>query len=226
MTDGGFVQFLLLPIGLGLVGFIEPCSIGSTLVFVKALEGRTAAMKVAQTALFALTRALFIGGLGIGAVLVGSVFLGFQKGAWVVLGVVYVALGAAYLTGRSAALMRTLGPGLARLSGLSGSAVLGVLFGLNIPACAAPLLFVLLGAAAAGGTAGATLAEGFVSLGLFGFALSLPLVAAVLFAPARRLLDRIAGLSRRMPVWTGVVMIVLGLWSIGLGLFLTLAPPA
>ena len=226
MTDGGFVQFLLLPIGLGLVGFIEPCSIGSTLVFVKALEGRTAAMKVAQTALFALTRALFIGGLGIGAVLAGSVFLGFQKGAWVVLGVVYVALGAAYLTGRSAALMRTLGPGLARLSGLSGSAVLGVLFGLNIPACAAPLLFVLLGAAAAGGTAGATLTEGFVSLGLFGFALSLPLVAAVLFAPARRLLDRIAGLSRRMPVWTGVVMIVLGLWSIGLGLFLTLTPPA
>jgi cytochrome c-type biogenesis protein len=183
-------------------------------------------MKVAQTALFALTRALFIGGLGIGAVLVGSVFLGFQKGAWVVLGVVYVALGAAYLTGRSGALMRALGPGLARLSGLSGSAVLGVLFGLNIPACAAPLLFVLLGAAAAGGTGGATLAEGFVSLGLFGFALSLPLVAAVLFAPARSLLDRIAGLSRRMPVWTGLVMIVLGLWSIGLGLFLTLAPPA
>lgn len=226
MTDGGFVQLFLLPIGLGLVGFIEPCSIGSTLVFIKALEGRPAAMKVAQTALFALTRALFIGGLGIAAVLVGSVFLGFQKGAWVLLGVLYVALGTAYLTGRSRVLMRTLGPGLARLSGLSGSAALGVLFGLNIPACAAPLLFVLLGAAAAGGAGGATLTEGFVSLGLFGFALSLPLVAAVLFAPARRILDRIAGLSRRIPVWAGVVMIVLGLWSIGLGLFLTLAPPA
>jgi cytochrome c-type biogenesis protein len=89
---------------------------------------------------------------------------------------------------------------------------------LNIPACAAPLILALLGAAAAGGAAGATLASGFVSLAVFGLALSLPLVAAVLFEPARRALDWLAGLSGRIPVWTGAVLIALGIWSIWFGL--------
>jgi cytochrome c-type biogenesis protein len=49
--------------------------------------------------------------------------------------------------------------------------------------------------------------------------LSLPLVLAVLFEPARRGLDWMAGLSTRLPLWTGLVLIALGLWSIGFGLF-------
>jgi cytochrome c-type biogenesis protein len=57
-------------------------------------------------------------------------------------------------------------------------------------------------------------------------ALSLPLVVAVLIAPARQALDWIAGLSQRMPLWTGFVLIVLGLWSIGFGLFVSPAKPA
>src|SRR3546814_14573733 len=115
--------------------------------------------------------------------------------------------------------MRTIGPPLARRSETRGSATLGVLFGLNIPACAAPLIFALFGTAAAGGAAGRPIAAGFVSLGLFGLALSLPLVLAAAFAPARRALHWLAGLSRRLPVWTGVVPIALGVCSIGFGLF-------
>jgi len=114
--------------------------------------------------------------------------------------------------------MVSLGPGIARLSDVQGSAALGVLFGLNIPACAGPLLVALLGAAAAGGASGETLAGGFVSLALFGLAMSLPLVLAVLFEPARRALDWLAGLSRRLPFWTGLLLVVLGAWSIRLGL--------
>ena len=56
-------------------------------------------------------------------------------------------------------------------------------------------------------------------MALFGFALSLPLVLAVLFAPARRALDWLAGLSKRLPLWTGLILIALGLWSIGFALF-------
>src|SRR5918996_228277 len=48
-----------------LPGFIEPCSIGSTLIFVKHLESKDAASKLAQVAVFAATRALFIGLLGV-----------------------------------------------------------------------------------------------------------------------------------------------------------------
>ena len=218
MTEFTLTSLLLLPVGLGLVGFIEPCSIGSTLIVVKHLEGKSAASKLAHVSIFAGTRAVFIGLLGMLAVVLGTAFLGLQRGAWIVLGVVYVLLGLLYLVGKAGALMFAFGPSLARLATLRGSASLGVLFGLNIPACAAPLLAVLLGAAAAGGVAGETLASGFVSLALFGFALSLPLVLAVFFEPARRAIDQLAGLSRRLPFWTGLLLIGLGLWSVWLGL--------
>ncbi|MDN3563536.1 cytochrome c biogenesis protein CcdA [Paeniroseomonas aquatica] len=204
--------------GLGLLGFVEPCSVGSTLLVVKHMEGRSTASKVAQVGAFAGTRAVFIGLLGMLAALLGAAFLDFQRAAWVILGAVYVLIGLTYLLGRSRALMVSLGPGFSRLSGLRGSAALGIALGFNIPACAGPLLVALLGAAAAGGASGAALASGFVSLAFFGLALSLPLVLAVLFEPARRALDRLAGMSQRLPFWTGLLLVALGAWSIWLGL--------
>ena len=224
MIGTDIINFVLLPIGLGLFGFIEPCSIGATLVFVKAIEGRSDRAKIAQVATFALSRAVFIGLLGALAVAIGTAFLGLQKAAWVVLGLLFVAIGSLYLFGRAGTIMASLGPRLSSLSSLRGSALLGLLFGLNIPACAAPLLFVLLGTAAAGGSGGMALAKGFISLALFGFALSLPLVVVVFFPGASRFLDRLAGLSRRLPKWTGVVMLALGVWSIWFGLFVTVKP--
>ncbi len=221
MTGAEIASLVLLPIGLGLFGFIEPCSLGSTLIFIKALEGRPAALKIAQVVVFTLARGVFIGLLGVAAVLAGRAFLGFQKAAWLVLGLVYVAVGVIYLSGRAGVLMRAIGPRLASFSALRGSAALGVVFGLNIPACAAPLLAALLGAAAAAGASGATYAIGFASLGLFGIALSAPLVAAVLFKPVRHGLDWVAGLSGRMPVVAGAVFVALGLWSAWFGLFVT-----
>ena len=219
MTTALTLTSLLLPIGLGLLGFVEPCSIGSTLIVVKHLENKPSASKLAELGAFALTRAAFIGLLGVLAVLVGTAFLRLQRGAWIALGTGYAVIGLLYLTGRAGLLMRSVGPTLGRVSGLYASVGLGVLLGFNIPACAAPLLIVLLGTAAAGGAAGAMLATGFISLALFGLALSLPLIVAVLFAPARHGLDRLAGLSRRLPLWTGLLLIALGGWSIGFGLF-------
>ena len=115
--------------------------------------------------------------------------------------------------------MRTLGLGLHRLGRTRGPVALGLLFGLNIPACAAPLLFALFGAAAVGGV---TIAQGFGSLALFGLFLSAPLAVAVAWPPGERLLDRFAGLSSRIPRWTGAVLAVFGLWSIYFGLFVNL----
>lgn len=217
MTADPLSSLLFLPLGLGLLGFIEPCSIGSSLLFVKAVEGKPTATRLAQAAIFTVTRSLFIGVLGIMAALVGAVFLGLQRAGWVVLGGLYLALGVVYLTGNAGRLMVSFGPSLKRLSTVRGMAALGVLFGLNIPACAAPLLAAVLGAAAVGGTAQA--ARGFVLLALFGLALSLPLVAVLLWAPARRSLDRMAALSSRLPVAIGLLFIALGAWSVYFGLF-------
>ena len=216
MTDVTLTSLVFLPVGLGLLGFIEPCSIGATLIVIKHLEGKSAASKLAQVGVFAGTRAVFIGLLGMLAVVVGTAFLGVQQGAWVVLGAVYVLIGLLCVAGKIDMLRVPLGPSLARLSDLPGSASLGVLLGFNIPACAAPLLLALLSTAAVRGAAGGTLATGFVSLALFGLALSLPLVVAVLFEPARRAIDWLAGLSRRLPLWTGMFLIALGSWSIWL----------
>ncbi len=166
-----------------------------------------------------LTRGLFIGVLGALAAVIGSSFVTAQKGLWILLGSAYLVLGILYLTGRAGFLMRTLGPGLHRLGRTRGPVALGLLFGLNIPACAAPLLFALFGAAAVGGV---TVAQGFGSLALFGLFLSAPLAVAVAWPPGERLLDRFAGLSSRIPRWTGAVLAVFGLWSIYFGLFVNL----
>lgn len=71
---------------------------------------------------------------------------------------------------------------------------------------------------------GSALGTGFVSLALFGLALALPLVAAVFIAAARALPDRLAALSGRVPRWTGVLFVLLGMWSIWFGLFVSIAP--
>lgn len=148
--------------------------------------------------------------------------LGAQKAAWLVLGIFYIVLGVLYMRGRVGWLMRAFGPHLRRMQSLRGSVMLGLFFGLNIPACAAPLILALLGAAAAGSANGATLAGGFLSLAVFGLALSLPLVVAVFFEPARRGLDWLAAQTRRLPLWTGALFIGLGAWSIWFSLFVSL----
>jgi cytochrome c-type biogenesis protein len=220
MIESGLVGLIAIPAGLGLIGFVEPCSIGAGLVFIKAIEARGAAAKVVETMLFALTRATVIGGLGAVAALTGQAFEGVQRGGWIALGALYAGLGLILIGGRGGAVMAGLGPSLRRLQGAGGSAGLGALFGLNVPACAAPLLIALLGGAAAGG--GAPL-EGFVALGVFGLALSLPLVVLVLLPRTRGLLARLAGLSRAYPLAAGLVLLALGLWSVA---FALVADPA
>jgi cytochrome c-type biogenesis protein len=208
---------------LGLLGFVEPCSIGSSLIFIKYLEHKEASRKVAETVLFAVTRALFIGLLGLAAALLGAAFLGVQRGAWILLGAGYAVIGILYAAGRARFLMISVGPSFAQLSGLRGSVGLGALFGLNVPACAAPLLLALLGTATAGGATGATLASGFVSLAVFcRCRLSWPCCSR----RSRTALDWLAGLSDRVPFWTGLALVALGLWSIGFGFFATLPRPA
>jgi len=224
MAEADLLRVLGLPIGLGLIGFIEPCSIGSTLIFVKTLERKSAASKLAQVGVFMTVRALSMGALGLLAVAVGSAFLGFQKAAWIIFGAAYVLIGILYLTGKSELMLRSFGPGLSRLASINGAAALGAVFAFNIPACAAPFILALVGMAIAGGAGGAALATGFVSLALFGLTLSLPIMAVALFARARAVLDWLAGFSRRMPFWSGIVFIVLGLWSIWFGLNVSIVP--
>lgn len=210
------LAWLLVPLGLGLLGFIEPCSIGASLLFLKSTEGNPPAVKLMQAIVFTLTRALFIGALGAIAALVGTGFLNFQRFGYVLLGVVYVALGLVYLAGQSGKLMRTVGPSLSQLSTVRGSAALALFFGLNVPACSLPLLAAILGAAAVAGPS--QVWQGFFMLAIFGLGLSAPLLVAFAVGPAQRFVEWLAGYSRRVPMIVGVLFVALGAWSIWFGI--------
>lgn len=211
-----FVTALPLAAGLGLLGFIEPCSVGSHLLFIRHLERLPRRMQAIQTLLFTLTRAALMAGLGVLAALIGSAFTGLQHSLWAVLGSLYVGVGLLYLGGGAPWLLSQVNRCLPRLSGTPGSLGLGVLFGLNVPACAAPLLAVVLGDTAARAAAGGGIIFGGTTLLVFGLALSSPLLLAVYTTRGRRWLEAIARLAVRMPRWTGAVLVGLGGWTLWL----------
>jgi cytochrome c-type biogenesis protein len=218
------IELALLSIGLGLLGFVEPCTMGSNLLLAKHLQKVPYRGALLQIVVYTVTRALFMGGLGAAAALIGAHYFGLlQHALWIVLGMVYLGFGLLFLSGRQGWLISLLGMLLPRVSGVRRSATLGLLFGLNVPACAVPLIAVLLGISAGQAAGGAAPVQGFISLLLFGLALSLPLVLAVLWQPARRCMNWLATLSVRLPRWTGAVLAGLGLWSIGFGLFAPLS---
>lgn len=80
MPEFDIVKLVALPIFLGLFGFVEHCSIGSTLIMVKQIEGGSGPEKITQILVFAGSRALVIGLLGVVAAPVGSAFIGWLRG--------------------------------------------------------------------------------------------------------------------------------------------------
>lgn len=211
------LQSFVLAMGLGLLGFVEPCSVGSHLLFIKTLDQRSRRSRIIQTLSFVVTRSTLMAALGTMAALIGTQFQGIQEGLWVALGSLYVVLGLVYLSGGAGRIMALLNRGLPRVSPGAGGAGLGLVFGLNIPACAAPLLAVLLGDATARAASGSGVTYGASLLLVFGLALSAPLLVAVFTRTGRRGLDAIVRLTARMPRWTGAVLVALGLWSVWLG---------
>lgn len=204
----------LLAAALGLLGFIEPCSVGSHLVFLKYLDACSPADRFVQTVLFALTRSGLMALLGAVAVILGAAFTGLQQGLWIVLGVFIALVGALYMGGGVRRVMAPLNRILPPVSTTTGSVGLGLAFGLNIPACAAPILAWLLGGTVAQASAGTGLLYGTSTLLIFGLALSSPLLLAVYTHRGRRWLDALARWAGRMPRWSGGILVVLGLWSI------------
>ncbi len=206
---------VLLPVGLGLLGFIEPCTIGGHLLFLDTQNRRQRFEKIYAVLIFVAVRSIVAGGFGAFIAFVGQKLIGVQTGIWLVFGSIYLLVGIAFLVGRAGFVKWRIDFAPASWKHAQNPAVLGLAFGLNIPACAAPILFGLLGLAATTGT----VIAGFAMMFLFGLFLSLPLVVFATFSGLSGWLERFGQRMRNMGWLTGLVFVLLGLWSIWFGLY-------
>lgn len=207
------VRFAGVPLAFGLLGFVEPCSMGANFVFLACLRGRPFAEQLGQAAGFVLSRALFLGLLGAGVAWLGR---SFAAGAYLYsagLGALYILLGLIALSIYFGALALPVGDMGSWLQKKPGLALpMGAAFGLSAPICAAPLFLALLGQAGLAGVA-----RGFLSLFLFGLALSAPFLVIAASQRASDLLARLGRHSARAPLWAGVFLVLIGAWSIYIG---------
>lgn len=209
------LELVLLPIGLGLLGFVEPCTIGGHLLFLETQVDRSRREKLNAVLTFVATRSLVSGLFGAVIAFLGQAIISVQTGFWLVFGVIYLTIGIAFLIGRAGLIKQRISLAPTAWKRAQNPLVLGLAFGLNIPACAAPIVFGLLGLAATTGT----VTTGFVMMFLFGLFLSSPLA---LFAAVPRLaswLETLGKKMKRMRWLIGVVFALLGLWSIWFGLY-------
>lgn len=211
----GPVTLILLPLGLGLLGFVEPCTVGAHLLFLRALADRRAAGRLAVCAVFVAARTATAGAVGAMAALLAERLVVAQTTVWLLFGIVYCLLALFYLTGRIGWLELPVRLVPAALAKTRHTVLLGIGFGLNIPACAAPILFGLFGVAASAGS----VAAGFVAMAVFGLALSLPLVLFVVQPALVAFVGRIGRDTPRVHRVLGLVFLLLGLWSVWFGLF-------
>jgi MFS family permease len=95
------------------------------------------AKRAASLLLFVATRTLALGVVGIAVTLIGQQFIIGQKAFWLLFGATYVVLGALYFAGKTGLLMQRLGIARQVAANRRDAVMMGVLFGLSVPACAA-----------------------------------------------------------------------------------------
>jgi cytochrome c-type biogenesis protein len=202
------LDLLLIPLFLGLVGFVTPCSLAVNLIFLGYIRGKPRAVRLTQGAIFTLIRALILMILGLLFGYIGQAVVGFQFAYRPIIAVVFIAAGVLFLVSRKWPLPLP-DLGFVRNFGRSkqSAVALGTLFGLDIPACSTPLLLYLLGKTVLKGD----MVFGAISLLFFGIGMSLPLLGIAAFEGANRFLERATRTSGPLAYTGGVLLILLGL---------------
>jgi cytochrome c-type biogenesis protein len=205
------ISLLVLAFGLGLLGFIEPCSLGAHGVFLGQLREKDRATRLRETLKFSLTRSVILGLFGLGIALLGGAIFSVQKGFWFFLGLLYLALGIAIILNARFRwdMFGHISPNRLLPKRADLSLGMGVVFGLNLPACAVPLMLALLGRSAASGAL-----WGFASLFVFGLALSLPLAPLAFSERTPKLFERLTRFSGATPYVIGVALLAIAAYVI------------
>ena len=158
------LELVILPIGLGLFLFVESCTIGGHLLFLETQNNRQRLARIHAVLTFIVSRSIVAGLFGVPIAFLGHKIISVQTGFWLVFGVIYLVMGFLFLIGRTNLVKRKISLAPKAWKSAESPLVLGIAFGLNIPACAAPILFGLLGLAATTGT----VIIGFLMMFLFG----------------------------------------------------------
>jgi cytochrome c-type biogenesis protein len=203
------LTLLALAIGLGLVSFVEPCTVGASGIFLGYLREKDRAARLRETAKFTLVRSGMLGVLGFGTAFLGGFVLTTQRGTWLFLGLVYLVLGLAVILHARFGLLGRFSLGRLLPGHEDRSLGLGFLFGLNIPACSYPLILALLGRGAASGPA-----WGFTLMFVFGLALSLPLVPLAFSERTAKLLVRLSRFGKVISYAIGIALLVASAYTL------------
>jgi cytochrome c-type biogenesis protein len=210
-------MILALPVALvaGLVSFFSPCVIPLLPGYLSYATGVSGAdLEDARRSRMVLGAVLFVAGFAVVFVLLGS--LTGAAGAWlfvhydqlnIVLGVIMVLLGVAFLGGFGF-LQRDWRIHRVPAVGLAAAPVIGFLFGVGWTPCVGPTLGAINALALNEATAG----RGAVLSGVFALGLGLPFIAAA-FA-YRRMIGAFAVIRRHQVLimrFGGLMMIAVGL---------------
>jgi len=205
-----FYSTIILPFVFGLIGFVEPCSMGINMMFLSSIDRTSSARRIREIAVFMLVRALVLALLGVSASIVGSKLFSFERGFFVLLAVIYISIGLLMIFSKTL-LEKLQNIRIAHWLGLDfkEGAIkrLGLIAGLTIPACAIPLIAVLVGQSVLLGN----IISGFIALFVFGLALTIPLAVFSFFKRGIIWLGWIAERAKKFQVVGGVILILIGI---------------
>lgn len=185
------------------------------MLFLSTQQERGLRQRLGAVLIFLLARLVVMGGFGGLIVLLGQRLIGVQTGMWLVFGAIYLSLGVVIIAKADKRLRRRVRLTPDRWKFADAPLLQALAFGLNIPACAAPILFGLIGAASVSGSA----ATGVLMMSVFALALTLPLIPISVAPGLASRLDRVSIWLRPRRWLLGVIFVGLGLWSIWFGLF-------
>lgn len=197
---------ILIPMALGLIGFVEPCSLGVNMIFLTRVKGFGRAKRISETLIFILVRGIFLALVGLSAAFIGSRIITLQSSLFWALGGVYILLGVIGIVNKYRPIFRH-EINISKFFSDKGAVALGFVFGPVIPACAIPLVLALVGKSILLGN----LTGGFVSLFFFGIGLSFPLMIFIFFNRSNEIIGKISNKAGRIPWLAGTILIGVGL---------------
>ncbi len=204
-----FYSVVILPFVFGLIGFVEPCSMGINIMFLSSIDRTSSRRRIKEIIIFMLVRALVLALLGLSVAFVGNRLFSFEQGFFVILALIYISVGLLMIFSKSL-LSKLRNVRLAHLLGLDfkegALSRLDLIAGLTIPACAIPLITVLLGQTLFVGK----ILTGFTTLFIFGLALTVPLTIFSFFKRGIIWLGWIAERAKKFRVVGGVILILIG----------------